>query len=329
MKLNKFFKFAKIFRHYRRGSKNLPYWPSRLWLEPTNRCNLRCTMCPNGIDYDRLVRGDMEGSLFRKIVDEAKDFVDDINLFHRGEPVLHPEIIQMVQYIHRQKVAVRLHTNATLLDEKMARELIEAGLDYVSVSFDGYDKQTYEKIRRGASFEKVLGNVIGLLKIKKEKKIKKPVVVLQLMDFSTAVSEEKEKLRQDFLSHFEKLPLDRFTIRIPHNWAGLWGEENPQKGKYSACLFPFYSLTILYDGVVLPCPQDFYGKLFIGSVKNHALAEIWNGPQLKALRENLHRAVCPHPAPCDTCDVPYRKNFFGLTSGYLRTFLADRFKILK
>lgn len=329
-KFNKFLKLGEIFRNYRPGRGILRYFPIRLWLEPTNRCNLRCRMCPNGLDYEAVRRGDMDWELFKKIVDEAKLWVEDINLFHRGESLLDPKILEMVAYIKARKIPVRLHTNATLLDEKLGAGLIEAGLDYLSVSFDGFEAETYEKIRAGARFEAVLSNVINFLKIKKSKKLKKPLVVLQLMDFSRQPKEKKQQLKKEFLQKFKGLPLDRFTIRIPHNWAGFWEEERAKPGpksKYAACLFPYYSLTILFDGRVLPCPQDFYSHLEIGNVCEQSLATIWNSPILVNLRHRLHEKNLTGLNPCETCDVPYRKSFLGLTRGYLRTFLADKLKV--
>ena len=88
----------------------------------------------------------MDMDLYRKIVDEAKEFIFDINLNHRGESLLHPEIVEAIKYAKQNKMFTRLHTNASLLTEDLAENIIAAGLDRISFSFDGYTKETYEKM---------------------------------------------------------------------------------------------------------------------------------------------------------------------------------------
>src|SRR4030042_6815082 len=103
-----------IFRAYRKRETVLPYLPIRLWIEPTSFCNLKCVMCPNK-DLDKKDKGYMTFGLFRKIVDEAKDFIHEANLTHRGESLLHPEFIEMVRYASDAGIGPRLHTTGPLL----------------------------------------------------------------------------------------------------------------------------------------------------------------------------------------------------------------------
>ena len=114
------------------------YRPVKMWVEPTNTCNLKCVMCPQSCDETPFKRGFMEFSLFRKIIDEAKDFVFDINLHHSGESLLHPDIIEMIRYAKQAGIYTRMHTNATKLDEKKAQGILDAGLDFLSFSFLTY-----------------------------------------------------------------------------------------------------------------------------------------------------------------------------------------------
>ena len=137
---------AAIFWNYKRKRTRLPYLPTRLWVEPTSVCNLRCVMCPNK-DLSKDQKGFMDFALFRKIVDEVKDFAFDVHLLHRGESLLHPEFFEMVRYAHDAGLVTRFHTNGTLLDEDKARRLIASGLDQFAFSVDGFDAETYEKTR--------------------------------------------------------------------------------------------------------------------------------------------------------------------------------------
>ena len=145
--------------------EKLNYLPIRLWIELSSACNLRCVMCPQS-EPGSIERGFMKFELFKKIIDEAKTFVYDINLHHRGESLLHPELARMIDYAAKAGLYTRLHTNATILDEEKARAILEAGLDFLSFSFDGFTAETYEKIRRRANFETTINHISNFLKLK-------------------------------------------------------------------------------------------------------------------------------------------------------------------
>ncbi|MDD5435157.1 MAG: radical SAM protein, partial [Nitrospira sp.] len=164
-KINKLLRFARVAWHYKRGSYILPYKPLRLWIEPTSFCNLKCPMCTSkDIPADRV--GYMDWGLYKKIIDEAKDFVYDINLFMGGESLFHKRLPDMIKYAKERGIGTRLSTNATVLTEDKRRALLDAGLDFIIFSFDGYEKAVYERIRVNANFEKTLGNIKAFLEEK-------------------------------------------------------------------------------------------------------------------------------------------------------------------
>src|SRR5512135_2633294 len=166
-------RLLRVYTSYKRKRTRLPYLPVRLWVETTSICNLRCVMCPNK-DLKKEEKGFMDFPLFRKIIDEARRYVFDVNLIHRGEGLLHPEFARMVKYSHDAGLHTKFHTNATLLDEARSRALIAAGLDQISFSFDGYDREIYERIRVNAHFEQMFVNVVRFLEIKRELGSKTP-----------------------------------------------------------------------------------------------------------------------------------------------------------
>lgn len=123
------------FYNYKRQRTLLNYPPYILWIEPTNHCNLACIMCTNA-ETPKVMRGYMDIELFRKIIDEAHRFIFDINLFLGGESLLHKDIIPMIAYARSKDIKVCLHTNATKLNSKMSRDILETGLDVMSISFE-------------------------------------------------------------------------------------------------------------------------------------------------------------------------------------------------
>src|SRR5262249_51803619 len=144
-------RMAQVFWAFRRGKTRLDYYPLRLWIEPTNACNLKCPLCPQSED-DWQARGYLDYELFCKIIDEVAGRVYDVNLTHRGESLFNKRIYDMVAYARERGVKVRLHTNATPLNAKNIDLLLGCGLDFLSISFDGYDKEGYEAARLGATY---------------------------------------------------------------------------------------------------------------------------------------------------------------------------------
>ena len=189
-------------------------------MEATSHCNLGCSFCGNR-DLAKEQRGYMDFALFQKLADEASGKVGQFNLFHRGESLLHPEIGHMVRYAEDKGIRTRINTNATRLTDDKGKELIDAGLDILSFSFDGYDREMYEKNRPNANYDQVLGNIVQFLTNKKRARSKKPFVAIEVMELADYSREEFARMKGEFLKRFEGLPLDKFVIRKPHNWAGM------------------------------------------------------------------------------------------------------------
>ncbi|MBN2199445.1 MAG: radical SAM protein [Candidatus Aminicenantes bacterium] len=315
-------RLAKIFWSYKRKKAVLNYLPVRLWVEPTSFCNLACVMCPNK-DLDRSQKGYMDFALFRKIIDEASRFVFDVHLLHRGESLLHPDFFRMVSYAHRAGIVTRFHTNGTLLDEEKSRQLLASGLDQFAFSFDGYDAETYERIRVKADFEKTVGNIIRFLEIKKETGARRPITILELIDFPGLFRGEGEKKRKAFLARFRGLPLDKIKIKKLHNWAGET-ESGRRAGSYIPCTFLWQALIIFWDGTVLPCTQDFHGLTAVGDVKKSSLADIWNGEKMRELRRRISVGNIKGLPVCEKCDRLWRPQFLGVPREYLWRFLLKK-----
>lgn len=263
--------------------------------------------------------------LFKKIIDELEGALYDVNLFHRGESLIHPELPAMVKYCADKGMHTRLHTNAGLLTEDRAKALIDAGLSYVSFSVDGYTKPVYEANRKGGDFDVTLANITRFLKLKNESE--KPFTIIQIMEIGEE-ADGKEKRREAFKARFDNLPLNRFVVRTPHNWAGDFEEfGHGVKGngdvRFTPCTFLWYSMTIFFDGTVAPCPQDFFAKINLGNVAKTSVAEVWNGEPMKKMRRRMKACDVKGLEPCDTCDILTRKTFMGVPSNYLSTFIKD------
>lgn len=319
---NYWYRLIRLYYHYRQKSRSLPYRPIRLWVELTSLCNYRCIMCPNK-DLGKKDKGFMDFDLYQKIIDEAREYVFDINLAHRGESLLHPKLIEAISYAKKSGLYTRLHTNGSLLTGNLSRRLIQSGLDRLSFSFDGYEKDTYERIRRGGDFDMTVSNIVRFLEIKKEARSKKPVTAIEVISFDDPDKQVSAEAKGQFKDRFRGLPLDSFILKEMHNWAGRI--ERKSRGKnYTVCPFPWNALVIFWDGTVLPCTQDFFGKFVAGNVKDSSLQEIWNGENMRSLREKLAQKDIAGLETCSVCDRVWREGFLGVPKEYLWKFITKR-----
>lgn len=315
-------RLARLFYHYKKKSSRLSYQPVRLWVELTSDCNYGCVMCPNK-DLKSKDRGFMDIVLYKKIIDEAAEFAFDVNLAHRGESLLHPRLSEAIDYAKGKSLYTRLHTNGSLLTESLSRRIIQSGLDRLSFSFDGYDKETYEKIRRGGDFEKTVDNIIRFLKIKKALGSRTPKTSAEVIDFNDRDRAHMARLRKEFEAKFRGLPLNGFVFKKLHNWAGE-RKSGDHAGPYSVCPFPWNALVIFWDGAVLPCTQDFFGQTIIGEAITSSLKDIWNSERMVELRAKLAQGRIENFQACSRCDRPWRKRFLGVPREYLWRFLARK-----
>jgi MoaA/NifB/PqqE/SkfB family radical SAM enzyme len=132
---------------------------SKVYIEPTNRCNLNCVTCIRN-SWDEPL-GEMNPEVFLKIVENLRSFPPPLHVFFGGlgEPLAHPDISNMVRRTKKLGAKVELITNGTLLTKPLAKELIDAGLDMLWVSLDGANPESYKDVRLGAALPEVITNL--------------------------------------------------------------------------------------------------------------------------------------------------------------------------
>jgi hypothetical protein len=174
-------------------------------------------MCPVSGPV-KLPSGNMTLDIFKRIIDQSTSFVCEINLSHRGEPLSNSNLVPMIACAAEKRIATHLSTNATRLTEELSLRLTQSGLRSITFSVDGLDRVSYERIRVGARFDEVVENIVAFLKIKRGLRAKYPTCTIEALDLPDAPVDEGSAAR--FLRNFRSLPLDRFAVKKPHNWAG-------------------------------------------------------------------------------------------------------------
>lgn len=150
--------------------------PAFVQIEPVGQCNLRCRMCP--VMYrDEKPPAFMAFDAFCRLVDEFEG-VKELHLQGLGEPLLHPRFFDMVRYAVERGIEVSTNTNLTALSPRRATACVESGLARMHVSLDAADARSYEDIRLGARFAKVLRNLSWLNEAKARLGAERPEVRL-------------------------------------------------------------------------------------------------------------------------------------------------------
>jgi len=136
---------------------------TKLYIEPTTFCNLNCEMCSRKYWIDESF-GHMSKENFARVIDQVRQIESIETVFFGGigEPLFHPDIIDMIKSVKATGKRAELITNGTLLSKEMIDDIIDAQLDQIWVSVDGIDVATYEDIRKGADHNTVIGGLTRL-----------------------------------------------------------------------------------------------------------------------------------------------------------------------
>jgi radical SAM protein with 4Fe4S-binding SPASM domain len=280
-------------------------------------------MCPNkeiaGAD-----KGNMDLDLFRKVISEVKDFVGDVNIHHRGEPLANPHLCEMIRYATGAGLAVRFHTNATLLDSDRAQEIVAAQPDWVSISFDGFQKDIYEEVRRGAVFEQTVSNILGFLEARRRAKSRRPYISVERIDFERYRQQTDPSQVSALAARFKAAGLDEIVVKQEFHWVTESSPERCAERAYSVCTFPWYAMVVCWDGTVTPCPQDYMARMALGNVNEKGIRQIWNDGPYQRLRWMQVNDI-DRLSLCRKCDRLCRKQVAGLPFQYMIPFLMDHF----
>ncbi len=287
---------------YRRDTARIPEGPSVIWIEPTNSCNLNCIMC----DREAILRrgkGFMSLELFIKIIDQAAEQkVEKVNLQMGGEPLLHPNLLEMIRYAKGKTLVTTFNTNANLLDEGKSRAIIEAGLDLIIFSVEGASNNIYGKIRRGGNYEIVQNNIHCFLNLKKELGVTKPETRIETLIMKGTENEIKK------IVEYWQPYVNKVMVSSVCEYGGVRGLsllEKNMKSKKILCPSLWRSLAVLWNGDVTVCCGDLAGDLVIGNIMKSDIRSLWNSTKLNEMRR-IHRKREFEKIPrCNDCEDIY------------------------
>lgn len=274
--------------------------PAYYIIEPTSYCNYKCIMCPNK-DYLENQKGDIGMDLFRKIIDEIKNYAVFIQLYWMGEPFLFPDLFQMIDYISVNSEAdIIISTNGSLLNDDLINKIIYSNIYKLIISLDAAKSQiVYEKIRIGGNLATVIRNVSQLLE--KNINIK---IDLQFIDFNINKNERSE---------FESMWRDK-RCRLSFSWLNTWANQFSELKLETCCDSPYslikrlpcsdlwYKMSIHWNGIVSTCCYDWNFNAILGNLNENNVKTIWNSDLITQYR-NYHKNSQFEKVPlCANCN---------------------------
>jgi len=276
-------------------------FPDGIDIGVTNLCNANCIMCP----HSKLNKmGTMDIKLYKKIINNCvKLKINNVTLSFFGEPLLDKSLIEKIKYAKSRNIATAFYSNASLLNEKWAKSLVESGLDSITISFDGNSKETYEKIRRNLNFDVTKKNILGLVEMRNELNKKNPKINLVLVEL-----EENKKEINDFYKEW-KNKVDGINIINMRNWANDIQKKGTKESFHfnkklerKPCALIWRRMIVDWNGDVVLCCDDWNHSTILGNLNKQTIEEIWSGEKLRKIRE-AHVKGEFHKVPlCSGCN---------------------------
>lgn len=147
--------------------------PRSIQIEPTRRCNLRCSMC--ALTHEVVAPSpDITLETFKNIVSQVSKSVRRVTIQGTGEPLVNKDLIEMIKFAKSLGIFyTHFNSNLVLLTKEKADALIDCGHNILTFSIETVNPTKYSDIRRGAELHTVLNNLDYLYK--RKKKLKKPL----------------------------------------------------------------------------------------------------------------------------------------------------------
>lgn len=293
--------------------------PRILEIELTQNCNLKCKMCPN---YSKTGNYKELNEEQISILVDLLEYAETI-IWIGGEPLLYKNIEKLFDIANKLHVKQEIVTNGLLLTKKIIKKIIDYNIK-LTLSIDSVNKDIYEKIRFGGSFNTLLKNIKYIYEYRCLKKSEKEFVInvvlsrwnyeyknnfFEIVNFANKYnfktiniyfdSREHDKiLQKKYIKQFNlqrkdliKLAND-FGINLDINFEYL--NENTDKDKVNKnflckfCLLPWKKIYIRFNGDVnIDCRCPKIGDFSKNIRKEYLINNIWNGRKMINFRRQI------------------------------------------
>lgn len=266
----------------------------------TGYCNARCIMCP----VSKTARQVMSFDDYALVLDNFSKYANDVQFFTLsglGEPLMHKDIVDMVKYaVSRGFRNIGVISNGSMLSPVLARQLMEAGLNTLTLSIDAANATSYAAIRTGLDYQVLLHNVQQFLDIRNRSGFSARVILkfLQQPD-----NDGQWPVFLDFWQ--QRISRDKGDEIIKtgkHNWGGqLRASVNTS---VSLCKELDRYLYIAPNRKAMLCCLAPHDKFFHGDLGHDDMLDIFNSNFFNKFRRGFLDPEAPILPPCEMCDFP-------------------------
>lgn len=286
--------------------------PYLVQIFPVYGCNFKCNYCIHSIDKSKRAyvteKKVMDYELYKKCIDELCDFPEKIKMLRfagTGEPLLHNDIVRMVNYAVKKEVAssIDIVTNGELLKPELSKALVDSGLSRIRISTQGVNAKKYKQtIGTEFDFDKFIENLTYLYENKENTQI-----YIKVIDCALDNDDEQKFFEIfgdlcDVIAIENVIPaisqidysrtIERKDINLTQNGVDVTDIE--------VCAQPFYLMQINPDGNIAPCCA-METAYIAGNCKSQSLIEIWNGKKFIDFRKDQLRKIKNKYSVCRTC----------------------------
>ncbi len=260
-----------------RTSENL----ARIYVEPTNQCNLDCVTCMRNVWNE--APGRMSDAVFERILDGVRAVQPTPSVFFGGygEPLTHPRICEWVERAHQAGAVVEMITNGILLTKETSHRLIDAGLDRLWVSLDGATPESYADVRLGAALPEVIANLRQLQELRGAYSATNPHLGIAFVVMKRNIADLPELVRLG-----KSLGADQFSItNVLAHTPELRDEMLYRRSIYESSLVP----SMWSPLIALP-------RIDINALTGNYLLEVLKSPHVLAVDRQVVSAggsTCP------------------------------------
>ena len=270
----------------------------KVYIEITNNCNLNCSFCSKV----EKPRRNMSLEEFEIILKKIQGYTDYIYLHVKGEPLLHPNLIEMINLASTYNIKVNLTTNGTLF-KKVSKSLGGcSNLNKINFSLHSENESpTYlEDIFENVDNLNKNTTVIYRLWTLKDNKLdeKSTDIVNKLKSYYNLSTETVEKIKNE-----KNIRVSR-TIYVDKDNEFEW----PAESNYTSegyCYALKTQIAILVDGTVVPCCLDSNGQIELGNIYKETLEEIINTEKYQNLKKSFNDRK-PCEKLCQSCTFKER-----------------------
>lgn len=281
----------------------VPAIPRHVQIQTVSGCNANCVFCPNKkTDIEIPLGRRMDWDLYKKIVDQCIDWgIRRFSPYLMNEPMLDPELPARIKYVSDHKKAdqfTKINSHGGQLTERMAKGLLDSGLDRLNFSVQGLDPDIYFDVMK-LPLQKTLDNIDRFLEFKRAGGYKKPRVRVVML-LTRYLEPQMAEVKRYWNSRGVKINLNQLENRGNHR--ALHNEDIAlhELQNFDWCNRLFEQMYILYDGRLVMCCADWEQTGIMGDATRYDLRAIWENEVYRRYRSNFLKGHVQGTI-CDGC----------------------------